>query len=152
MTSQEMNIPNKLASLARSKFRSKFKLTQKDRDYIAAKGLETIKDHAYQFIISRVAAYFPKNEGLIPSFAPFAAKLDCYLNIKFKIILNEKVVKNNDEITAIAVITSIYKKKKYTIFHKMNDKHRIYNLDKEKFNKAIDDIKNEIEDIKKSKL
>jgi hypothetical protein len=35
----------------------------KDRDYIAAKGLETIKDHAYQFINSRVAPDFPKNDG-----------------------------------------------------------------------------------------
>ena len=38
-------------------------LTQKDRDYIATKGLETIKDHAYQFINSRVAPDFPKNDG-----------------------------------------------------------------------------------------
>ena len=56
-------IQQKLASLRKSKFRSKFNLTQKDRDYIAAKGLETIKDHAYQFINSRVAPDFPKNDG-----------------------------------------------------------------------------------------
>jgi len=63
MTSLEMTIPHKLASLARSKFRSKFKLTKKDRDYIATKGLETIKDHAFQFVNSRVAYDFPKNDG-----------------------------------------------------------------------------------------
>ena len=56
-------IYQKLASLKKSKFRSKFKLTQKDRDYIAAKGLETIKDHAYHFINARVAPAFPKNDG-----------------------------------------------------------------------------------------
>ena len=59
----ESTISQKLSALSKSKFRSKFKLTQKDRDYIAAKGLETIKDHAYQFIISRVTPDFPKNDG-----------------------------------------------------------------------------------------
>jgi hypothetical protein len=49
--------------LKQSKFRSKFKLTQKDRDYIATKGLETIKEHAFQFVNSRVASDFPKNDG-----------------------------------------------------------------------------------------
>jgi len=63
--SENMNdrINHMLNSLKQSKFRSKFKLSQKDRDYIATKGLETIKDHAYQFINSRVAPAFPKNDG-----------------------------------------------------------------------------------------
>ena len=52
-----------LNTLERSKFRSKFKLIQKDRDYISTKGLEIIKDHAFQFINSRVAHDFPKNDG-----------------------------------------------------------------------------------------
>jgi Domain of unknown function (DUF4186) len=56
-------ILNKLTALAKSKFRSKFKLTQKDRDYIAAKGIETIKAHALQFVNSRIAPDFPKNDG-----------------------------------------------------------------------------------------
>ncbi len=63
MTSLEITIPHKLASLKKSKFRSKFKLSQKDREYITAKGLETIKDHAFQFIGSRIAPDFPKNDG-----------------------------------------------------------------------------------------
>ena len=53
-------IPQKLTALSKSKFRSKFHLTQKDRDYIATKGLETIQEHACQFINSRVAPAFPK--------------------------------------------------------------------------------------------
>ena len=63
--SENMNdrINHTLDSLKKSKFRSKFKLSQKDRDYIATKGLETIRDHAYQFINSRVAPAFPKNDG-----------------------------------------------------------------------------------------
>jgi hypothetical protein len=63
--SENMNdrINHKLNSLKKSKFRSKFRLTKKDRDYIATKGLETIKDHAYQFVNSRIAPDFPKNDG-----------------------------------------------------------------------------------------
>ena len=63
--SENMNdrINHTLNSLKKSKFRSKFSLSQKDRDYIAVKGLETIKEHAYQFINTRVAPAFPKNDG-----------------------------------------------------------------------------------------
>jgi hypothetical protein len=53
----------KLTALKKSKFRSKFGLTPKDREYIAAKGLETIKAHAFQFVNARIAADFPKNDG-----------------------------------------------------------------------------------------
>jgi hypothetical protein len=56
-------INHSLNSLKKSSFRSKFKLTPKDRDYIATKSLETIKAHAFQFINSRVAPDFPKNDG-----------------------------------------------------------------------------------------
>jgi hypothetical protein len=63
MISSERAIPRKLASLNQSKFRSKFKLTQKERDYIASKGLETIKEHAFQFVGSRIAPDFPRNDG-----------------------------------------------------------------------------------------
>jgi hypothetical protein len=63
MITPERTIPSKLASLKQSKFRSKFKLSEKDRDYIATKGLETNKEHAFQFINSRVAPAFPKNDG-----------------------------------------------------------------------------------------
>ncbi len=58
-----MTIPHKLASLRKSKFRSKFKLSPKDQDYIATKGLETIKEHAYLFINTRVAPAHPKNDS-----------------------------------------------------------------------------------------
>ena len=64
-TIKNMNdrINHSLNSLKKSSFRSKFKLSQKDRDYITAKGLETIKEHAFQFINSRVASDFTKNDG-----------------------------------------------------------------------------------------
>lgn len=63
MTSLAMTITHKLASLRKSKFRSKFRLSQKDRDYIAAKGIDTIKEHAFKFVNARVAPDFPKNDG-----------------------------------------------------------------------------------------
>lgn len=62
MTPPSSSIAKQLTALKKSKFRSKFELTQKDRDYIAGKGLETIKEHAVQFINSRVAPATPKND------------------------------------------------------------------------------------------
>ena len=52
-----------LTSLRRSSFRSKFKLTRRYRLYILEKGLETIRHHAFDFIRSRIAPAFPKNDG-----------------------------------------------------------------------------------------
>ena len=63
MSSMNKTISQKLISLKQSRFRSKFKLTRKDRDYIATKGLQTIKEHAFQFVYSRIAPDFPKNDG-----------------------------------------------------------------------------------------
>jgi len=63
MASQDSIIHKKLTALKQSKFRSKFKISQKDRDYITTKGLETIEEHAVQFINTRVAPDFPKNDG-----------------------------------------------------------------------------------------
>jgi hypothetical protein len=63
MPPQDTIIRNKLLSLKKSKFRSKFELTPKDRDYTTTKGLETIKDHAFDFVNSRVSPDFPKNDG-----------------------------------------------------------------------------------------
>ena len=56
-------ISRKLASLKQSKFRSIFRLSKKDQEYIAANGLETIKEHAFQFLKTRVVPNFPKNDG-----------------------------------------------------------------------------------------
>ena len=59
MTLPDSTTPKNLTSLRKSRFR----LTQEDRDYIATKGLEIIKAHAFQFINSRVAPDFPRNDG-----------------------------------------------------------------------------------------
>lgn len=52
-----------LNKLEKSRFRNSFKLTPKDFDYLNKKGLETIKDHAKDFILKRLASYPTKNDG-----------------------------------------------------------------------------------------
>ena len=60
---QNAQIPRALESLKKSKFRSKFKLTDKDRQYIQDKGIDTIRQHAIDFIKTRIASQNPKNDG-----------------------------------------------------------------------------------------
>ena len=52
-----------LSSIKNSKFRSHFKLQSSELDLIQEKGLETIKLHARDFINTRLAPAFPKNDG-----------------------------------------------------------------------------------------
>ncbi len=49
--------------LAKSEFRSKFNLKQKDKDYIKQKGLDTIRRHACDFISKRLAPAVIANDG-----------------------------------------------------------------------------------------
>ena len=49
--------------LSKSKFRSKFKLKEKDLLYIKEKGLDKIKSHAKDFIEKRIAPKFIPNDG-----------------------------------------------------------------------------------------
>lgn len=53
----------KLSALKRPQFRSRFKLAHEDFVYIADKGLETIRNHAYDFVSARIASAFPKKDG-----------------------------------------------------------------------------------------
>ena len=52
-----------LEKLSKSKFRSSFKLKQKDFDYINQKGLAVIESHAKDFISKRIAPAFIANDG-----------------------------------------------------------------------------------------
>lgn len=52
-----------LEKLKKSKFRSRFKLSAKDIDYIEKKGLKTIKQHAADFIRDRIAPAVIPNDG-----------------------------------------------------------------------------------------
>ena len=54
---------NILDKLAKSKFRSRFKLRTKELEYIKDKGLDKIRSHACDFIRDRVAPTKPINDG-----------------------------------------------------------------------------------------
>ncbi len=49
--------------LARSAFRSKFKLKGKELEYYRAKGEDTIRDHARQFVTERLSPAEPAKDG-----------------------------------------------------------------------------------------
>ncbi len=51
------------ARLNQSSFRSRFKLSEKDLSYAKKQGLSVLKQHATDFIASRLADAFPKNDG-----------------------------------------------------------------------------------------
>ncbi len=49
--------------LAQSKFRSRFRLTEKDLQYIREKGVDTVRNHAEDFIRRRLAPAVIENDG-----------------------------------------------------------------------------------------
>lgn len=57
------NINKILDRLNKSKFRSSFKLKEKDILYIKEKGIEKIEEHAYNFINKRLAPKAILNDG-----------------------------------------------------------------------------------------
>ena len=50
-------------ALAKSKFRSRFKLSAKDTAYLNSKGLDVILQHGRDFIKTRLAPAQPENDG-----------------------------------------------------------------------------------------
>lgn len=52
-----------LYSSSHSKFRSGFKLSDKDKEYIREKGFDKIRSHAYDFINNRLASANIINDG-----------------------------------------------------------------------------------------
>jgi hypothetical protein len=57
------NLDLVFSRLARSPFRSRFRLGAKERAYLAERGLPTILDHAADFIAKRLAPAQPHNDG-----------------------------------------------------------------------------------------
>ncbi len=51
------------AALARSGFRSRFRLGPKDRDYLERKTLPVVLEHARQFVVQRLVPAEPRNDG-----------------------------------------------------------------------------------------
>ena len=62
MTNKEI-INKKLLELSKSKFRSSFHLKDNMINYINEKGINNIKNHAYNFINERLAPANPINDG-----------------------------------------------------------------------------------------
>lgn len=54
---------DKTEALEKSKFRSRFHLTEKEKVYINEKGMDTIRSHAYDFIRKRLAPKDILNDG-----------------------------------------------------------------------------------------
>jgi len=65
MLSEEENnhLEQLFSRLAKSKFRSRFKLGKKEREYLQDKGLSVIEKHARDFVKERLAPALPKNDG-----------------------------------------------------------------------------------------
>ncbi|MES1948119.1 hypothetical protein C84B14_12246 [Salinisphaera sp. C84B14] len=51
------------AQLARSRFRSRFRLGARELNYLERRGLDTVLDHAETFVAERLAPAQPKNDG-----------------------------------------------------------------------------------------
>lgn len=51
------------AALSRSRFRSRFRLGLKDRQYICDRGWETMRRHAAELVAERLAPAFIPNDG-----------------------------------------------------------------------------------------
>ena len=62
MTKEEI-IDRKLNELSRSDFRRSFKLKEKDILYVKDKGIDIIREHAYNFINDRLKSYPVLNDG-----------------------------------------------------------------------------------------
>ena len=56
-------IDEALDKLERSKFRSSFYLTKKDKEYIQEKGMDVIRSHAQDFVSKKLAPAYPVNDG-----------------------------------------------------------------------------------------
>jgi exodeoxyribonuclease V alpha subunit len=56
-------VEEKLVSLSKSKFRSSFKLSYNDKKYIYTKGIDKIKEHAFDFVNKRLSSKVILNDG-----------------------------------------------------------------------------------------
>lgn len=106
--------------LAKSKFRSSFKLSNKDLEYIKNKGMAKIEEHAYDFIKKRLAPKIILNDGKQtpmkghPVFVAQHATACCCRSCLYKwhkISMNKEL--NNEEIDYIVNIIMAWIKKEY---------------------------------------
>jgi len=57
------DIDEVFAALGRSEFRSRFRLGDKEAEYLELHGLEVILEHARDFVVKRLADVEPANDG-----------------------------------------------------------------------------------------
>ena len=58
-----MTIVEALSRLQKSAFRAKFHLKEKDKEYVREKGMDTIRNHAEEFVRARLAPANIPNDG-----------------------------------------------------------------------------------------
>ena len=58
-----MTLDVAIKRLKESKFRSKFHLAEKDKEYIEKNGIDIIRSHAVDFVRERLAPAYVKNDG-----------------------------------------------------------------------------------------
>lgn len=106
--------------LAKSKFRSSFKLSYKDLDYIKNKGMAKIEEHAYDFVKKRLAPKIILNDGKQtpmkghPVFVAQHATACCCRSCLYKwhkISMNKEL--SSKEIDYIVAIIMAWIKKEY---------------------------------------
>ena len=84
------SINEMLNSLSKSKFRNSFHLKEKDKNYVLAKGMDVIREHAYNLLEKRLAPAFIPNDGKQtpmknhPVFIAQHATATCCRNCLFK--------------------------------------------------------------------
>lgn len=61
--SRDYDLTDLFARLSKSSFRSRFRLSAKDKEYVASKGLTTIRQHAEDFVARRLAPAVIPNDG-----------------------------------------------------------------------------------------
>ena len=57
------NLDNLFYKLGRSKFRSSFHLNKKMKEYVKIKGIDVIREHAYDFVNTRLKPKIILNDG-----------------------------------------------------------------------------------------
>lgn len=60
---EDMEIDRLFYRLSKSKFRSRFHLTNKDKEYVQTKGIDVIRQHAFDFINERLRPCHLVNDG-----------------------------------------------------------------------------------------
>lgn len=61
--SEDYDLTDLFERLSKSSFRSRFRLSAKDKEYVASKGLATIRQHAEDFVARRLAPAVIPNDG-----------------------------------------------------------------------------------------